>query len=469
MHMTDFRMLIDGALVEGAALQDVINPATEEIVAAAPRADSNQINAAVAAASRAFPEWSRRPLADRAKVLLAMADVVEAHVDELARLTTLEQGKPLPNAHAEAAGVAALWRYHASLQLAPEILEDNEVRRVEVHRQPLGVVAAIIPWNFPLSLLATKIGNALITGNTVVAKPAATTPLASLRLGVLVRDIVPAGVLNIVADANDLGHVLTSHPDVRKISFTGSTATGKKVMASAASDLKRLTLELGGNDAAIVLDDADPEKTAAGLFQGAFYNSGQVCLAVKRVYADEAVYDQVVDHLAQLANAAVVGDGLEQGTQFGPLQNRAQYDRVRELLEDARRTGTIVAGGELPERPGYFIPPTIVRDIEDGSRLVDEEQFGPLLPIVRVKDEEDALRRANASSYGLGGSIWSSNTARAAALAARMESGTAWVNKHLDMGPTIPFAGAKASGVGVENGVEGLHEFTQLHVVNIAK
>jgi acyl-CoA reductase-like NAD-dependent aldehyde dehydrogenase len=467
--MTDYPMLINGALIAGAAEQDVINPATEQVVAKAPHASAEQINEAIAAAKQAFPAWSARSVKDRAAVLVAIAEIVEAHADELGRILTLEQGKPLHYAQGEARGVAGMLRYYAGLDLPVEVLEDSDSRRVEIHRQPLGVVAAIIPWNFPLSLLGTKIANALLTGNTVVAKPAATTPLATLRLGALIKDVVPAGVLNIVADANDLGGVMTAHPDVRKVSFTGSTATGKKVMASAAADLKRVTLELGGNDAAIVLDDVDPKKVAPGLFQGAFFNSGQVCLAVKRIYADDSIYDPLVEELATLARSAIVGDGLEQGTQFGPLQNKQQYERVKELLEDARQHGTIVAGGELPEREGYFIPPTIVRDIEDGTRIVDEEQFGPVLPVVRVKNAEDALARANASSYGLGGSVWSSDTARAAAIAARMESGTTWVNKHLDMAPTIPFAGAKSSGVGVEYGTEGLHEFTQIHVVNIAK
>jgi len=467
--MTDFPMLINGVLVQGTGEQDVINPATEGVVAKAPRASAGQINEAVAAAKAAFPAWAARPVKERAAVLNAIADVIEANVEELGRLTTLEQGKPLPHAQFEAASAAAGFRYVAAQHLDVEVLEDSEHRRIELHRQPLGVVAAIIPWNFPLSLFTTKVASALLTGNTVVAKPAATTPLGTLRLAALVAGVVPAGVLNVVADANDLGAVLTGHPDVRKITFTGSTETGKKVMAAAADGLKRLTLELGGNDAAIVLDDADPKKVAPGLFQGAFVNSGQVCLAIKRVYADEKIYEPLVDELAALARAAVIGDGLEQGTQFGPVQNKAQYERLKGLLAEAREQGTIVAGGELPEGPGYFVPLTVVKDIADGTRLVDEEQFGPILPVVRINGDEDALARANASPYGLGGSVWSADVSRAAALAARMESGSAWVNKHLDAGPDIPFAGAKSSGMGVEFGREGLLEFTQIHVVNIAK
>ncbi len=467
--MPDFPMLIDGALVAGASELPVLNPATEQVVAVAARADATQIEAAVVAAKRAFPAWAARSFAERAAVLTAMAGAIEANGDELARLLTLEQGKPIPQAHGEVASAVGMLRYYASVELPVEVIEDGPQRRVEIHRRPLGVVAAIVPWNFPLVMVATKIGAALITGNTVVAKPAATTPLATLRLAALVRDLVPAGVLNIVADGNDLGDVLTGHPDVRKISFTGSSATGRKVMATAADDLKRITLELGGNDAAIVLNDVDPDTVVPALFQSAFINSGQVCSAIKRIYVESDAYDAIVDGLAALARDAVVGNGIEQGVQFGPVQNRDQYRRVRALLDDAREQGRVVAGGDVPEGPGYFIPLTVVRDIEDGVRLVDEEQFGPVLPVIRVQDAEDALRRANASPYGLGGSVWSSDATRAAAIAARLDSGTAWVNKHLDYGPTVQFGGAKASGIGVEFGVEGLREFTQAHVVNIAK
>ena len=275
-------------------------------------------------------------------------------------------------------------------------------------------------------------------------------------------------MLNVIADANDLGAALVGHPDVAKISFTGSTATGAKVMAGAAATLKRVTLELGGNDAGIVLDDADPEKIAPLIFHSAFRNSGQVCIALKRLYVHEAIYDEMCGALANIAEQTIVGDGLEQGTQLGPLQNKAQYDKVLGLIDDAKAHGRIVAGG-TSQNPGYFIRPTIMRDITDGTRLVDEEQFGPVLPIIKFADPEDALARANASPYGLGASVWSSNSARAHALALRMEAGTVWINKHGELSPEVPFGGAKQSGFGLELGADGLLEFLQLKIVNAAR
>jgi len=466
--MTPYKLLIDGQMVDGDAVMDVINPATEEVLAQAPRASKAQLDKAVAAAKAAFPKWSRTSIDERKKVLNAIADVVEANAMELGRILTQEQGKPLKDAIGEAYGLAAFCRYFTSMEMPRKVLEDSEGRKVETLRKPLGVIGAIVPWNFPLVLIGLKLPAALLAGNTVVLKPAPTTPLATLRLAELLKDVLPAGVLNVITDANDLGAALTAHPDVRKISFTGSSATGKKVMAGAAETLKRITLELGGNDAGIVLDDVDPKTAAQGIFDGAFQNSGQVCIAMKRLYVHESIYDEMCDELAAIAKASVVGDGLEQGTQIGPLQNKMQFEKVKEILADARKHGTILAGGEAPAK-GYFIRPTIVRDITDGSRLVDEEQFGPILPVIKYSDPEDALVRANASPYGLGGSIWSSNIDRALDFAERMDAGTVWVNKHIDLAPHIPFGGAKQSGIGVEMGEEGLAEFTQLQVINIAR
>jgi acyl-CoA reductase-like NAD-dependent aldehyde dehydrogenase len=464
-----FQMLIDGALIDGATSRYVINPSSEEVIAEAPCASLDQLNQAVAAAKAAFPAWATTPIDARRKAVLAGADAIEANKPALARLLTQEQGKPLVDAIGEVEMTVGLFRYAASLDLSIKILADDVVRRVEAHPVPLGVIAAIVPWNFPLALMAFKVPAALVAGNTVIVKPAATTPLSTLMLGKLMAPLFPAGVLSVIADANDLGDALTRHPDIAKISFTGSTATGKRVMAGAAETLKRVTLELGGNDPAIVLDDVDVKATAPLLFGSAFANSGQVCIAIKRLYVHDAIYDEMCDELAALAERAIVGDGLEQGVQFGPLQNKQQFDRVRELIEDGRVHGRIIAGGEAHQGSGYFINPTVVRDISDGTRLVDEEQFGPVLPVIRFSDPQDAIARANTSPFGLGGSVWSADVDRATILAAQVDSGTVWVNKHLDIAPDIPFGGTKASGLGTELGVDSLYEFTQRRIINIAK
>ena len=466
--MGAYKLLIDGGLVDGDAVMDVVNPATEDVIATCPRASVRQLDMAVAAAKRAFPAWARTPIAERKAALLTIAEIIETNAAELARLLTQEQGKPVSDAIGEVHGAVAYFRYFTGLDLPVETIDGGPKRRIEKRRIPLGVIGAIIPWNFPLLLFAFKVPAALLAGNTVVVKPAPTTPLSTLRLCELIKDVLPAGVLNVITDVNDLGSAMTAHPDIRKISFTGSTATGKKVMAGAAEHLKRITLELGGNDAGIVLDDVDPKTAASKIFAGAFGNSGQVCLAIKRLYVHESIYDAMCDELGKLADAAIVGDGLEQGTQFGPVQNRMQYVKVTGLIREAADYGTVMNhGGDKPEK-GFFIRPVIVRDIADGNRLVDEEQFGPVLPVIKYSDPEDALARANSSLHGLGGSIWSSDLNRAQALAERMEAGTVWINQHVDIGPNIPFGGAKQSGLGVEMGEEGLAEFTQLQVINAA-
>jgi acyl-CoA reductase-like NAD-dependent aldehyde dehydrogenase len=464
--VTEFKMLINGKMVAGDLEMPVINPATEELVSMCPRASRQQMNSAVAAAKAAFPAWSKLKLAERRAKMVEIADAIDARLEELARLLTAEQGKPFADAKGETGAMASFFRYFGSLDLRVDILEDSSVRKVELHRKPLGVVAAIVPWNYPLSILALKVPAALMAGNTVVLKPAPTTPLGTLRFAELVCDILPPGVLNVIADANDLGAELCQHPDVRKVSFTGSTATGRKVMASAADTIKRVTLELGGNDAAIVLDDVDVKQAAQGIFQAAFMNSGQVCFAIKRAYVQDGVYDEMCNALVEIANAAVVDDGMTQGVTLGPLQNRQQFEKVKLLLEETRKIGTIIAGGSAIDRAGYFVQPTIVRDIQDGTALVDEEQFGPILPLIRFSDVDDAVHRANTAEYGLGASVWSANRARAYEIATRIDAGTVWVNKHLELPVQVPIAGAKQSGLGVEQGVDALHEFTQVQIIN---
>ncbi len=380
-----------------------------------------------------------------------------------------EQGKPLPEAAGEIAFTEIFIRHFITIDVPIEILQDDEERRVELHRKPLGVVCAIMPWNFPVLLAAFKFPAALLMGNSFILKPAPTTPVTSLMLGRLAKDIFPAGVFNVFTDLNDLGPTLTDHPDVAKISFTGSTATGKKVIAAAASTLKRVSLELGGNDASIVLDDVDVATVAAKIFSKAFMNAGQVCIAVKRVYAHSSIYDALCDELAKLANEAIVGDGLQQGTQIGPLQNAAQFAKAKTFLESARRDGNIIAGGDPVDGEGYFIKPTIVRDIEDGAMLVDQEQFAPILPVIKFDDVDEAVRRTNSSQLGLGGSVWSADRDRAYAIARQIDSGMVWVNEHLDFAPHIPFGGAKQSGIGMELSTEGMLEFSQTAVINISK
>src|SRR5258708_1056887 len=323
--MSEFKLLIGGKLVEGDAVMDVINPATEEPVAQCARASKAQLDKAVAAAKADFPGGSGTPSEERRKALIAIADAIQANIAEIAGILTQEQGKPLQAATGEVFGASAFFRYFAGLDMPARVVQDTANAKVEIRHKPLGVIGAIVPWNFPLILMAFKVPAALLAGNTIVLKPAATTPLATLKFAALVKDLIPAGVLNLIADANHLGAEMTKHPDIRKISFTGSTATGKRVMAGAADALKRVTLELGGNDAAIVLGDVDPKETAPKIFNAAFQNSGQVCIAAKRVYVHESIYDSMCDELANLADPAVVADALHQGTHFAPLQNTAPF------------------------------------------------------------------------------------------------------------------------------------------------
>jgi len=466
--MPNFELLIDGKMVPGAASLDVINPATEQLAGACSRASESQLDEAIEAASSAQVAWAATPIEERRAAVLKVAEIAAAHAPELGAILTSEQGKPLPEAVAEAYGFSMFTQHFAAMEMPVEVLEDSETRRVEVHRTPLGVVGAIIPWNFPLILLGFKLGPALISGNTLVVKPAPTTPLSTLRLAELIKDALPPGVLNVIADANDLGSKISAHPKIRKVSFTGSTATGMKVMSSASSTLKRITLEMGGNDAGLFLPDLDPKEIAPKIFDAAFGNNGQICIALKRAYVHEDIYDDVCDELAAIAKSKKIGDGTEEGVELGPLQNKAQYEKVQAIIADAAEKGTIIAGGGVPDRPGYFIEPTIVRDIAEGARLVDEEQFGPALPVIKYSDPEEALARINRSSDGLGGSVWSSDAERARELAIRIDSGTVWVNKHADLDPSIPFSGAKQSGIGTELGQEGFEEFTQRRVINIS-
>jgi acyl-CoA reductase-like NAD-dependent aldehyde dehydrogenase len=467
--LTDFSLTIDGQSLPGEGTFGVVNPATGAVFAQAPACSRAQLDAAMEAAHRALPAWQADE-GRRRQALLACAEAVKARLGELAPILTQEQGKPLARASEELIGAAVWFQYTASLEIPVEVLQDDERVRIEVRRRPHGVVGAITPWNFPVLLAVWKIAPALLAGNAVVLKPSPYTPLSTLKLGEILRDALPPGVLNVVSGGDELGAWVSSHPRVRKISFTGSVATGKKVAAAAAPDLKRYTLELGGNDAAIVLEDADPAKIAEKLFWGAFANSGQVCSAIKRLYVHERIAAPLVEALAAVARGVKLGDGMQPEVQLGPVNNQPQFERVLGLLEDAKRAGArVVTGGGARAGAGYFVEPTLVTGIAEGTRLVDEEQFGPALPILTYRDVDDAVERANATMYGLSGSVWSAAPARAAEVAGRLECGTAWVNQHLAIVPHAPFGGAKWSGVGVENGPWGLLGFTELQTLHIAK
>ena len=465
----EFRMLIDGALVPGASTFDVVNPATAQVFAACPKADEALAEQAIAAAKRAQPGWAATPVEERAALVNKLADALEARIGEFASLLTSEQGKPLDQAGYEIMGSVFTLRAFAAMRVEPKVLKDEGGNKVIEHRTPLGVVASITPWNFPLILLMNKLGPALVTGNTMVAKPAPTTPLTTLLFGELAQAILPTGVFNVLCDQNELGPLLTGHKDIAKVAFTGSTATGKKVMASSAGTVKRVTLELGGNDAAIVLDDVDARQVAKKVYQGAMTNAGQICVAVKRAYVPSIMYDEFCDELARLAKEAIVDDGAKQGTTIGPVQNKMQFDKVSALIADAKTRGTVLAGGEPMDRPGYFIAPTIVRDLPEDAPLVQEEQFGPVLPVMKYDDIEDVIARANDSDYGLAGTVWGKDVARATAIAMKIDTGTVWVNQHLAIDANIPFRGVKQSGLGGELGEAGLLEYTQAHIVNIVE
>jgi acyl-CoA reductase-like NAD-dependent aldehyde dehydrogenase len=367
-------------------------------------------------------------------------------------------------------GGVAWTRYAADLDIPVELVEDAPAHRIELHRKPLGVVASITPWNWPFMIAIWHIMPALRAGNCVISKPSSLTPLSTLRLVEIIARHVPRGVINIVTGERGLGGAISSHSGIHKIVFTGSTATGQRVMQAAAGNLKRLTLELGGNDAAIVLPGTPVDSVVEDIFQAAFLNMGQTCAALKRLYVHESQYQAFADALVEIAACQVVGDGLEPDVNFGPVQNRDQLELVAELVDDARaQGGQVLCGGARLERPGFFYPPTIVTGISDGQRLVDEEQFGPVLPLIAYRDVEDALRRANASDMGLGGSVWGPDLEQAQALASRLESGVAWVNCHAQIQPNTPFGGSKMSGFGVEFGLEGLLECTGQQLLFVRK
>ncbi len=479
MPATDFRLeealgqwqprhLVGGVLLSAGAPFGVIDPSSGEVFAECPEAGVEELDRAVSAARAAWPAWKARSLEQRQAVLHAFAAALEEAAPLIAPLLSREQGKPLSQAEMELKVSGIHIRHLSSLPLEDELLRRDDRGAVVLNWRPLGVVGGIAPWNFPVALAMHKVAQALYTGNTLVLKPSPYTPLATLAVAEVAQEIFPAGVLNILAGGNAFGAGMTAHTGIDKISFTGSVATGKRVMESASATLKRITLELGGNDAAIVLEDADLDVAAAGLARSAFYNCGQICMAVKRIYVHEAVHDELAARIAEKARALKVGSAFEEGVEMGPVQNRMQYEKVLSLLDDAksRQGATVLAGGSALDRPGYFIAPTVITGLDDTAPLVADEQFGPVIPIVRVRDADEAIERANAGKLGLGGSVWGSDGTRCAQLARRLDCGTAWINRHGVNDSDVPFGGMKESGYGREHGVMGLHSYMELQAIN---
>ncbi|GAA2001902.1 aldehyde dehydrogenase family protein [Microbacterium ulmi] len=442
---------------EGRAIPDA---ATRETIGYAPVHTIADLDAAVAAARAAQPAWNALGHAERSRILNEIADDIEADAEELAVLLSREQGKPLdgPNARFEV-GACGVWlRNAADTVLEPEVVFEAGGQRAELHYDALGVVGAIGPWNWPMMIAVWQIAPSLRMGNAVVVKPSEYTPLSVLALVEVFNRHLPDGVLTAISGDREVGAAIAGHSGFDKIMFTGSTATGRRIVESSASNLARLTLELGGNDAGIVLPGTDVAAVAETLFWGIFLNTGQTCAALKRLYVHESQYEEVVETLARLAQAMPMGRGLDAGNVLGPLQNEKQFAIVKGLVDDARARGArIVTGGEAaPELGPLFYRTTVVADIEDGAPLVDEEQFGPVIPVIRYTDVDDAVRRANASAQGLGASVWGSDVDAAVEVARRIEAGTVWINNHGAINPFVPFGGTKASGYGHEFGVHGL-------------
>jgi len=462
------RHLIDGRLVEGVGSFEVIDPATGEVFATCPDANSELLDSAVAAARRAFPAWAALGFEGRRAFLHAFAEKLREIAPTVGPLLSREQGKPVAQAVMEVS-VSALHVEHLSeLDMSDEVLREDARGKVEIRWKPLGVIGGIAPWNFPIALDMHKVAQALYTGNTLILKPSPYTPLSTLAVAAAARDVFPAGVFNVIAGGNDLGAWMTAHEDIDKISFTGSTATGKKVMASAAGTLKRVTLELGGNDPAIVLEDADLDVAAAGIARSGFFNAGQICMAVKRVYAAAPIHDALIEKIKEKAEALKVGPGDAPGMDMGPIQNRMQYDKVVGLLNEALGDGQgkVATGGKTREGGGYFVEPTVISGLGEDHPLVREEQFGPVLPVMAFDKVEDAVARANDTRFGLGASVWSRDTDRAIEVGAQLEAGTVWINRHGVNESDVPFGGFKESGYGREHGVYGLRSYMEMQVIS---
>lgn len=451
-------MLINGKLVSGeSGIFIVTNPATELPASdSVPHASESQLNAAVDAASVAFKSWSITTLDARQKYLDSAKNVLLSHVDELCTILHEEQGKSKHEAKYEMDMAIGFFDEISKVEIPIQTVSTTSTHSLQLHRKPIGVVAGIVPWNFPVLIAVMKFAVALVYGNTIVLKPSPNTPLTTLRIGLLLASVFPPGVLNIISGSDGvtplLGDLLTQHPKVALTSFTGSILTGKRVFSNSASKLGRMVLELGGNDPAIVLGDANVDSAAKGVLEGGLINCGQICCGIKRVYVHDSIYQQFLDCIVKLASAK---------TGLAPLNNRGQRDRVAALVEDARSCGAQILTGGSQSSPGFFYPATIVTNIKEGVRLVDEEQFGPVLPIMKYHTIDEVVERANNTVFGLGASVWGTDPTLVNSVAQRLEAGIVWTNEHAADIPGLPFGGMKWSGVGREGGDFDLHTYTE--------
>ncbi|KAJ5985559.1 hypothetical protein N7499_008156 [Penicillium canescens] len=452
LDFTTFFNVIDNQLSSTSQTRHGVNPANTHPNPPVPVSTQNDLDKAVKAARAAFKTWSKTSFDDRRKALLAWADAIDANADGFAKTLTMEQGKPLTQATAEV-GLAGIWtRGLSSIEIKENVIEETDDRKVIQRYTPMGVVGAIVPWNYPVLLAAGKIVSAVYTGNTVIVKPSPFTPYCDLKLVELATRFFP-----LEFGDDSLGPMVTEHPGIDKISFTGSIITGKRVMASCARTLKRVTLELGGNDPAIICEDVDIDTIIPKIGNLSYLCSSQICMMIKRLYVHEKIYDEFLNKLVAFVKTLKVGEGTESDVFFGPVQNEMQFKKAKDLFSSITTENLKAAlGGSIESSTGYFIHPTIIDNPPESSRVVQEEAFAPILPIMKWSDEDDVVERANALETGLGSSVWSKDFERATRIADQLQSGSVWVNNHFDLSPTAPFGGHKQSGMGVEWGLTGL-------------
>ncbi|KAJ5885478.1 Aldehyde dehydrogenase N-terminal [Penicillium taxi] len=457
LDFTTFKNVIDNELTTTATTHHGINPATSQPNPEVPVSTQADLNRAVDGARKAFKSWSKTSFAERRATLNAYADAIDANAEVFSKTLTMEQGKSLAQSQAEL-GMASSWiRGLSAIEIKDTILEETEDRKIIQRHVPMGVAGAIIPWNFPVLLAIGKVASALYTGNAVIVKPSPFTPYTALKLAELGTQFFPPGLFQCLSGDDRLGPMITEHPGIDKISFTGSCATGKRVMADCAKTLKRVTLELGGNDPAIICEDVDIDAVIPQVGILSYLCSSQICMMIKRLYVHEKIYDEFLEKLVAFVKAFKVGDGTEPDVFIGPVQNKMQFEKAKELFSTIKADNLKTAlGGSIEDSAGYFIHPTIIDNPPESSRVVQEEPFAPILPVLKWSDDDDVISKANALETGLGSSVWCADFDRATRIADQLQSGSVWVNNHFAVAPGIPFGGHKQSGLGVEWGLSGL-------------